>query len=129
MNNWVGDYDALTGKSYDPWTSGFKIVRKLPDMADPSPTKTYVLLDERDDELEVASGCAEIDATVCTSAKPIFAHAALASVYQRSCQYKEERTLWIYLKTLQGCTVRSWSIRCSNWLRTCVWLIRTNLVI
>jgi len=51
MNNWVGDYDALTGKVYDPWTPGFKIVKKVSDMTEPSPTKTYVLLDERDDSI------------------------------------------------------------------------------
>ncbi len=51
MNHWVGDYDALTGRLYDPWNPGFKIIKKLPDMIDPSPTKTYVLLDERDDSI------------------------------------------------------------------------------
>ncbi len=51
MNNWIGDYDAMTGRAYDPWTPGFKIVRKIFDMADPSPAKTYVLLDERDDSI------------------------------------------------------------------------------
>jgi prepilin-type N-terminal cleavage/methylation domain-containing protein/prepilin-type processing-associated H-X9-DG protein len=51
MNNWVGDFDALTGKGYDPWTLGFKIVKKVSDMADPVPAKTYVLLDERDDSI------------------------------------------------------------------------------
>jgi prepilin-type N-terminal cleavage/methylation domain-containing protein/prepilin-type processing-associated H-X9-DG protein len=52
MNSWVGDYDAFTGKVYDaPWTLGFKMVKKVSDMADPSPSKTYVLLDERDDSI------------------------------------------------------------------------------
>ena len=51
LNNWVGDFNALDGKVYDPWTPGYKIVKKLSDMTDPSPTGTYVMLDERDDSI------------------------------------------------------------------------------
>jgi prepilin-type processing-associated H-X9-DG protein len=52
MKAWVGNYDAKTGKENDePWTLGFKIVKNVSDMADPSPSKTYVLLDERDDSI------------------------------------------------------------------------------
>jgi prepilin-type processing-associated H-X9-DG protein len=48
----VGDYDALTGRLNDaPWLEGFKVIKKVPDMSDPSPTKTYLLLDERDDSI------------------------------------------------------------------------------
>ncbi len=56
MNNWVGDYDPRT-RSDGPiaqsqqWGPGFKIVRKITDMTDPAPAKTYVLLDERDDSI------------------------------------------------------------------------------
>jgi hypothetical protein len=38
MNHWVGDYDVLTGQRYEPWTPGFKIIKKLPEMIDPAPT-------------------------------------------------------------------------------------------
>ena len=54
MNNWVGDYDALTGKLNFPWTPDLIIVKKLSDMTEPSPTKTFVLLDERDDSSNVS---------------------------------------------------------------------------
>jgi len=50
MNGWVGEYDVFTSK-VDPPPNGFRIVKKLPEMVDPSPTKTYVLLDERDDSI------------------------------------------------------------------------------
>ena len=56
MNNWVGDYDPRTGADgfiaqLQQWGPGFKIVRRITDMADPAPAKTYVLLDERDDSI------------------------------------------------------------------------------
>ena len=54
MNNWVGDFDALTGQVNAPWTFGFKVVKKVTEMADPAPAKTYVLLDERDDSINDA---------------------------------------------------------------------------
>ena len=40
--------DALMHPAMGP---GFKIVQKVTDMTDPSPSKTYVLLDERDDSI------------------------------------------------------------------------------
>ncbi len=57
MNNWVGDYDVRTGADgphaqFFAWGPGFKIVRRLADMKDPAPAKTYVLLDERADSID-----------------------------------------------------------------------------
>jgi prepilin-type N-terminal cleavage/methylation domain-containing protein/prepilin-type processing-associated H-X9-DG protein len=51
MNNWVGEYDAMTGRESEPWTSGFRNYKKVTAMVDPSPSKLYVLLDERDDSI------------------------------------------------------------------------------
>jgi prepilin-type N-terminal cleavage/methylation domain-containing protein len=51
MNTWVGDYDIMTGRADDPWTAGFKILLKLSDMTDPTPSGNYVLLDERADSI------------------------------------------------------------------------------
>jgi len=51
MNNWVGSYDGRSGREYEPWTPGFKIVRRVSEMVDPSPSKTYLLLDEREDSI------------------------------------------------------------------------------
>ncbi|MBI2925467.1 MAG: DUF1559 domain-containing protein [Verrucomicrobia bacterium] len=56
MNNWVGDYDVRTARDgpiaqLQNWGPGFKIVRRLADMKDPAPAKTYVLLDERADSI------------------------------------------------------------------------------
>ncbi len=51
MNNWIGDYDVRTGMENDPYTPGFKIIKKVADLIDPSPSNTYVLLDERDDSI------------------------------------------------------------------------------
>jgi len=51
MNNWIGDYDVRTGKENDPYTAGFKIIKKLSEMTEPAPSGTYVLLDERDDSI------------------------------------------------------------------------------
>ena len=50
MNNWVGNYDPRTGIA-TPWTSGYKVIKKVSDMTDPSPTKNFVFLDERDDSI------------------------------------------------------------------------------
>lgn len=51
MNNWVGEYDPRNGRSYDPWTSGFKNFQKVSDMVNPPPSNLYVFLDERDDSI------------------------------------------------------------------------------
>lgn len=51
MNQWIGDYDARTGREWEPWTPGFRIIKKVTEMIDPAPAKTYVLLDERDDSI------------------------------------------------------------------------------
>ena len=54
MNNWVGDYDIYSGRVAGPVTAGFKIIVKVSQMSAPSPSKTYVLLDERDDSINDA---------------------------------------------------------------------------
>ena len=50
MNNWVGNYDVRSG-AVSPWTAGYKVIKKITDMTDPPPAKTFVLLDERDDSI------------------------------------------------------------------------------
>jgi len=50
MNNWIGNYDPKTG-TVTPWTPGYKVIKKVTDMTAPAPTKTFVLLDERDDSI------------------------------------------------------------------------------
>lgn len=50
MNNWIGNYDPRTG-AVTPWTPGYKVIKKGSDMTDPSPSKTFVFLDERDDSI------------------------------------------------------------------------------
>src|SRR5206468_5475530 len=50
MNNWIGNYDPKTGTA-TPWTPGYKVIKKVVDMTAPAPTKTFVLLDERDDSI------------------------------------------------------------------------------
>ncbi|MBI2949707.1 MAG: prepilin-type N-terminal cleavage/methylation domain-containing protein [Verrucomicrobia bacterium] len=51
MNNWVGDYDARTGQENPASTPGYTRIKKLSDMTDPPPSKTYVMLDERADSI------------------------------------------------------------------------------
>jgi prepilin-type processing-associated H-X9-DG protein len=52
MNNWVGDYDASTGRANSPgWNPGYKIFLKVTDMVDPAPVGIYVMLDERADSI------------------------------------------------------------------------------
>jgi prepilin-type N-terminal cleavage/methylation domain-containing protein/prepilin-type processing-associated H-X9-DG protein len=50
MNNWLGNYDLHSG-SPTPWTPGYKVIKQMADMTDPAPSKTFVLLDERDDSI------------------------------------------------------------------------------
>jgi type II secretory pathway pseudopilin PulG len=54
MNNWIGDLDVLSGK-LPPFTPGFKVIIKISDMADPSPSETFVVLDEREDSINDGS--------------------------------------------------------------------------
>ena len=51
MNNWVGDYDPRTGQENPASTLGYTRIRKMSDMTDPPPAKTYVMLDERADSI------------------------------------------------------------------------------
>jgi prepilin-type N-terminal cleavage/methylation domain-containing protein len=51
MNNWVGDYDPRTGQENPASTPGYIRIKKMSDMTDPPPAKTYVMLDERADSI------------------------------------------------------------------------------
>jgi prepilin-type N-terminal cleavage/methylation domain-containing protein len=62
MNNWVGDYDPLTGTpNASGWGPGFRIVIKATDMVSPAPVDTFVLLDERDDSINDAYFAVKMD--------------------------------------------------------------------
>jgi prepilin-type N-terminal cleavage/methylation domain-containing protein len=50
MNNWLGNYDPVSG-AVNPWTPGYKVVKKVTDMTMPAPVDTFVMLDERDDSI------------------------------------------------------------------------------
>ena len=51
-HNWVVNYDPRAKRDWgDSWTPGYKIIKKIIEMVDPAPAKTYVLLDERDDSI------------------------------------------------------------------------------
>jgi prepilin-type N-terminal cleavage/methylation domain-containing protein/prepilin-type processing-associated H-X9-DG protein len=54
MNNWVGHYDARSGVVTEQ-TPGFKVFKKVSEMADPGPSKTFLLLDEREDSINDGS--------------------------------------------------------------------------
>jgi len=45
MNNWLNSDSAWEGQNQ------FKVIRRASDMTDPSPTKTFVLIDEREDRI------------------------------------------------------------------------------
>jgi len=51
MNCWVGDYDVRTGEDNLGPMSSFKIIKKISDLIEPPPVKTYILLDERADSI------------------------------------------------------------------------------
>jgi prepilin-type N-terminal cleavage/methylation domain-containing protein/prepilin-type processing-associated H-X9-DG protein len=54
MNNWIGNYDARTGMVTEN-TPGFRVFKKVAEMADPGPAGTFLLLDEREDSINDAS--------------------------------------------------------------------------
>lgn len=61
MNLWVGGFrgtdQGLSGSS-DPFAAGgstWRVYLKLPDMVDPGPAKTFVLLDMREDSIDVGN--------------------------------------------------------------------------
>jgi prepilin-type N-terminal cleavage/methylation domain-containing protein/prepilin-type processing-associated H-X9-DG protein len=54
MNNWVGNYDARNG-AVTEFTPGFKVFKKVAEMTDPGPSKTFLLLDEREDSINDGS--------------------------------------------------------------------------
>jgi len=52
MNCYLGSYDASTGEiDSSQITPGHRVVRKSSDLIEPSPSQTFVLLDERDDSI------------------------------------------------------------------------------
>jgi len=52
MNNWLGNYDPVSGADNPPWNFGpGKIFHKISDIINPAPVNTFVLLDERDDSI------------------------------------------------------------------------------
>jgi prepilin-type N-terminal cleavage/methylation domain-containing protein len=54
MNNWVGHYDARTGLVNES-SPGYKVFKKVSEMIEPGPSKTFLLLDEREDSINDAS--------------------------------------------------------------------------
>jgi hypothetical protein len=54
MNNWVGNYDPRSG-AVTEYTPGFKVFKKVNDMAVPGPSRVFVLLDEREDSINDGS--------------------------------------------------------------------------
>jgi prepilin-type N-terminal cleavage/methylation domain-containing protein len=54
MNNWVGNYDPRTG-AVTEFTPGFRVFKKVSDMAQPGPTRIFLLLDEREDSINDGS--------------------------------------------------------------------------
>jgi prepilin-type processing-associated H-X9-DG protein len=54
MNNWIGNYDARNGAVTEN-TPGYKVFKKVTEMADPGPSRTFLLLDEREDSINDAS--------------------------------------------------------------------------
>jgi len=56
MNCWLGWYDPVSGKdvavlnNWSDWLPG-RVIHKTSDMVDPAPSKTFVLLDEREDSI------------------------------------------------------------------------------
>jgi prepilin-type N-terminal cleavage/methylation domain-containing protein/prepilin-type processing-associated H-X9-DG protein len=54
MNNWIGNYDVRSGVVTEH-TAGFKVFRKVSEMAEPGPSRTFLLLDEREDSINDAS--------------------------------------------------------------------------
>jgi type II secretory pathway pseudopilin PulG len=54
MNCWLGWYDPASGKDvpvdWSDWLAG-RVIRRTSDMIDPAPSKTFVLLDEREDSI------------------------------------------------------------------------------
>lgn len=57
MNNFIGCYDVRSGRVDTGWEafySGYKIVRKVSELTEPPPSRTFVVLDERDDSINDA---------------------------------------------------------------------------
>jgi len=56
MNSWVGGNGEDIASGAASWwqTSGFRVYQKLTDMADPGPSMTWVILDEREDSINDA---------------------------------------------------------------------------
>lgn len=55
MNSYIGSYDAKSGNlQIGGNTPGYKIVRKVNELTEPPPSRTFLLLDERDDSINDA---------------------------------------------------------------------------
>jgi len=54
MNNWIGNYDPRNGMVTE-YTPGFKVFRKVSEMTSPTPSGTFLLLDEREDSINDGS--------------------------------------------------------------------------
>jgi prepilin-type N-terminal cleavage/methylation domain-containing protein len=49
MNNWVGNY--IQPNKDTPWNPGYKVIHRTSDMTTPNPSKTWILIDEREDSI------------------------------------------------------------------------------
>jgi prepilin-type N-terminal cleavage/methylation domain-containing protein len=49
MNNWLGNYTPPNTDT--PWTPGYKVIHRTSDMTIPNPSKTWILIDEREDSI------------------------------------------------------------------------------
>jgi prepilin-type N-terminal cleavage/methylation domain-containing protein/prepilin-type processing-associated H-X9-DG protein len=54
MNNWVGNYDPRNGLVTE-YTAGFKVFKRVDEMASVGPTRIFLLLDEREDSINDGS--------------------------------------------------------------------------
>jgi prepilin-type N-terminal cleavage/methylation domain-containing protein/prepilin-type processing-associated H-X9-DG protein len=54
MNNWVGNYDPRNGIVTE-YTPGFKVFKKVSDMTSLAPSRTFLLVDEREDSINDGS--------------------------------------------------------------------------
>ena len=55
MNNWIGNYDPRSGAVGTEYTPGYRVFKNVMGMTDPGPSRTFLLLDEREDSINDAS--------------------------------------------------------------------------
>ena len=53
MNFWIGGFDGMNAFNYSP--GGYQMYLKTTDMNDPGPSKTFVFLDMRQDEINTGN--------------------------------------------------------------------------